>query len=257
NPWTDLYDREAHDIYCPLSVGRVNEQGEVEPPRIVELLTIDTEKGELPEDTALEVSAHIRRALKDFPDEPGLLTWVYPFDELHDDAAEDPASAGRAFFHDWFVRNAINEGLPLNTVISSKAFAELAASGSKALDETILVLSTTWLKGEAADRVAAWVERGGKVLLYGPVWNERIAALLNVASAGGMEGECELFIASAVDSIKGTDAQRMKLNHRSELSGGGIAEVVADAADPNTRVYASVKQGEEERVFAASRSLPE
>src|SRR5690606_21182841 len=79
----------------------------------------------------------------------------------------------------------------------------------------------------------------------------------NIASAGGMEGECELFIASAVDSIKGTDAQRMKLNHRSELSGGGIAEVVADASDPYLQVYATAKRGKEERVFAASRSLPE
>ncbi|OGX68157.1 MAG: hypothetical protein A2189_03985 [Paenibacillus sp. RIFOXYA1_FULL_44_5] len=27
NPWWDLYDREPHDIYCPLSVARVNRSG--------------------------------------------------------------------------------------------------------------------------------------------------------------------------------------------------------------------------------------
>ena len=256
NPWTDLYDRQPHDIYCPLSVGRVNEKGEVEPPRIVEILTIDTEKGELPEDTALEVAAHIRRGLKDFPDQPGLLTWIYPFDELHDEAAADSASAGDALFNDWFIRNAINEGLPLNTVIGSRQFAELLESGSAALDGTVLVASTFWLKGEAAERIAGWVRRGGKMLLYGPVRNETISQLLNVAAAPGVEGECELSIALTGDAIQAADTQRMKLNHRSAISGGKLGEACADPGDAYTQVQAMVTQGEQQRVFALTRSLP-
>lgn len=257
NPWTDLYDREPHDIYCPLSAARVNEEGELEPPRLVEFLTIDTEKGDLPEDTALEVSAHIRRALKEFPNEPGLLTWVYPFDELHDTAAGDASRISSVFFNDWFIRNAINEGLPLNTVVGSEQYRQLTDSGSKALDDTILITSTFWLQGGSAERIADRVRAGGQVLLYGPMLDERLQELLNLTTVDGVEGECELTIELVGDAVKGERIQTMKLNHRGEISDGALTEVCANPTDPHTQIRASVTQGNEKRMFALSRSLPE
>ncbi len=257
NPWTDLYDREPHDIYCPLSAARVNEEGELESPGIVEILTIDTEKGELPEDTALEVATHIRRALKDFPDEPGLLTWVYPFDEMHDAAAADSANTGSAFFNDWFIRNAINEGLPLNTVISSNSFKKLDDTGSKALDDTILVTSTFWLQGESSRRIEKLVKRGGKVLLYGPLLDEGLLKLLNLSRAQGIYGECNLSLRLVTDVIKSEPAPLTKMNHRPHISDGAIHEIIADPQDAYTRIRAMVEQDGEERIFALSRTLPD
>ena len=256
NPWTDLYDREPHDIYCPLSAARVNEEGELESPGIVEILTIDTEKGELPEDTALEVATHIRKALKDFPDEPGLLTWVYPFDELHDAAAAGSANTGSAFFNDWFVRNAINEGFPLNTVISSENFKTLDQIRSKALEDTILVTSTFWLKGESSRRIVERVKQGGRVLLYGPVLDEELLKLLNLSMTAGIDGECKLSIQLATDTIKSEPALLNKLNHRSHISNGALHEIIADSDDVDTHIRATVEQDGEQRVFALTRALP-
>jgi hypothetical protein len=257
NPWTDLYDREPHDIYCPLTVARLNERGVAEPPRVVELLTIDTEKGDLPEATALEVSAHIRRALQDFPDKPGLLTWIYPFDELHDAAAADSSGAGAAFFNDWFIRNAINEGFPLNTVISSGHYRQLTEEGSPALDDTVLVTSTFWLREHSAEAIAKRVRQGGKVLLYGPIRDAGLMELLNVAQADGIEGECRLTIELETDTAKGNAPRTMALHHRSMISHGAIGEVVADPQDSNTVVRAVAEKEGEKRVFALYRAEPD
>lgn len=257
NPWTDLYDRQPHDIYAPLSVSRLNERGKTEPPRIVELLTIDTEKGDLPEDTALEVSAHIRRALKEYPDAPGLLTWIYPFDELHDRVAADPNGSGSAFYHDWFIRNAINEGLPLNTVIGSGSFLNLTEAGAAALKDSILVASTFWLHDETAERLAQWVRQGGKVMLYGPVRDEALMELLNLGMAEGLSGDCELTIEPDVDLARGEAIRSMKLHHCATISDGTLGEVCANPEDIGTLIRASVSQNEQRRVFALSRSLPE
>ncbi|MFS0726775.1 hypothetical protein [Paenibacillus sp. 1P07SE] len=257
NPWTDLYDREPHDIYCPLSAARIGDDGALQPPRLVELLTIDTERGELPEDTALEVSMHLRRALKSFPDEPGLLTWVYPFDELHDAAAAGAANDRSIFFHDWFVRNAINEGLPLNTVVSSQIFGELTEQGSAVFGDTILVTSTFWLQEEAGERLMRHVRQGGKALLYGALRDDALMAFLNMRQAEGVSGEAELEMRLAGDEVNGAAMHRMKLNVAATISDGELQEVCADPQDPHTRVRATVVQGETERVFALSRSLPE
>lgn len=258
NPWTDLYDREPHDIYCPLSAARMNESGRLEAPGIVEILTVDTEKGELPEDTALEVCMHIRRALRDFPDAPGLLTWVYPFDELHDAAAA--GDGGPAFFHDWFIRNAINEGLPLNTVIGSDAFGKLLAAGGglDAWSGSIAVVSTVWLREEQAERIADLVKRGGKVLLYGPVEDPRLLELLHLRRAeAGLAGECSLRLDVETDRLDGAESGTAPLLHRPELAEGAFHELAADDADGYTRIRATVAQGEQERVFALFRSLPQ
>ncbi|THF76674.1 C45 family peptidase [Cohnella fermenti] len=257
NPWTDLYDREPHDIYCPLSAARINEQGELEPPRIIELLTIDTERGELPEDTALEVSAHIRRALKDFPDAPGLLTWIYPFDELHEAAAAGSERAGDVFFHDWFARDAINEGLPLNTVISSEAFRRLTSADEDALRGTIAVSSTGWLEGDEARRIARFVQRGGKALLYGPVRDATLRKLLNLNAAPPLSGECELVVELPGDRVKGAAKEFPTLLHREDISSGGLGETCAEPPDPFTNVRAIARQGGESRAFALSRARPE
>ncbi|MBD2844837.1 hypothetical protein IDH44_06505 [Paenibacillus sp. IB182496] len=276
NPWTDLYDRQPHDIYLPLSVARLDAEGQPQAPGIVELLTIDTEYGELPEDTALEVSAHVRRALRDFPDAPGLMTWVYPFDELHDAAAATPPQTGSIFFHDWFMRHAINEGLPVSGCISSVHAARLLEAGiiagrdagtrdsegaegmgGAALAETILVVATSWLRGDDAQRIADWVACGGRVLLYGPVRDAALAELLNVRQVEPLSGEGELTIDAQTDEIAGGSSREMRIDHRPLVSDGGLGELCADAADPHTRIRARVAVQGQERLFALSRSLPQ
>lgn len=261
NPWRDLYDREPHDIYCPLSAARVNAEGQLEGPGIVEILTIDTEKGELLEDCPIEIVPHIKRAFKDAPDEPGLLTWVYPFRELHATMAESSGNAPDAFFNDWFVRHAINQGLPVNTVLSTDNLYAMEASAIRKLADTILFTSAFWVKGKPARFLADYVRGGGKVLLYGAVEDPLLLELLNLDMSHGLEGDFALSVNLPEDTIA-SEAEEGKtkgrlLRHEPLLSGGGLREVVRDSADPYTAIGAMASRNGQERVFAVSRSAPE
>jgi hypothetical protein len=62
-----------------------------------------------------------------------MVTWLYPFRELHDALQEDRNTTGRVFFHDWFIRNAINEGMPLNTVLGTDTFRAMSAEAKDKL----------------------------------------------------------------------------------------------------------------------------
>ena len=44
--------------------------------------------------------------------------WVYPFDEYQEHDLRPQPRLEEPFFADWFMRAAINNGFPLNTVVS-------------------------------------------------------------------------------------------------------------------------------------------
>ncbi|MES2307619.1 MAG: hypothetical protein V4507_02060, partial [Verrucomicrobiota bacterium] len=169
SPWIDRYGREPHDIYLPLSVARIGKEGEITPPTSVALLTIDNSYGQMPEEVATEITPHLRQAFKDFPDEPGLLTWIYPFDEYHDWASHTPGRINEAFFGDWFMRSAINQGFPLNTVVSSANFLKSKQRNPKLYDQTILVAPAPDAKSKIAQAMIQHIQKGGQILLYGPL----------------------------------------------------------------------------------------
>lgn len=257
NPWFDLYDREPHDIYCPLSVARLNRNGETESPGVIEILTIDTEYGELNEDCPAEIVPHFKRALADRPDGPGILTWLYPFRELHEMAEASGERSGAVFFHDWFVRNAINEGLPLNTVIGTDVYFSMSEEARSKLKETILLVSTCWLEGGKAKAVASYVKGGGRVLLYGPVRDDSLLELLGLRSAEPLEGEFDYRLSGEADELELEETRAHKLRHYGNIADGGLSEVAADGAEESGRIVCEARQGGQSRVFALSRSLPE
>lgn len=254
NPWWDAYDREAYDIYCPLSIGRINEEGNIGNPGIVEILSIDTEKGELIEECPMEVIPHLARAIKDFPDQPGVLTWLYPFDENFQLVADSQEKASFVFFDEWFVRNAMNQGLPLNTVISTANFTKMTDDNIPALKDTILFASASLLGGELAQRLVQFVQKGGKLLLYGPLSQPALQELLNIRQVDGIYGELILQSSMAEDTL--TNPRSSLLKHDSLISGGPICETVDRPADEFTKVRASAIQDDQTRVYALSRSLP-
>ena len=122
SPWLDRYGRDPHDIYVPLSVARVNGKASITRPSYLEFLTIDNSWGQMPEQVPNEVIPHILSAMEDFSDAPGLVTWVYPFDEYHDMTFGASPRLDQVFFGDWFMRSAVNNGFPLNSVVSTKQF---------------------------------------------------------------------------------------------------------------------------------------
>lgn len=257
NPWRDLYDREPHDIYCPLTVARMNGDGELENPGIIELLTIDTEKGELDADCPAEVIPHLRRAIQDFPDQAGILTWLYPFAEYHEAVAASEDEAKTIFFEEWFVRNAVNQGLPLNTVLSTEAFAAMTDEAKEKLRKTIVFVPASGLTGTNGRLLASFVRGGGRAIVYGAVTDPQWRSLLNIRQDRGLEGEFELACTLRTDTLfVDTTAARM-FKHDPLIGGGALNEVLNDAADRATKVSATARQGDQVRILALTRELPE
>ncbi|MBI2298467.1 MAG: hypothetical protein HYU66_05860 [Armatimonadetes bacterium] len=246
NPWWDYYHREPFDLYAPLTVSRLSAGGAVQTPGSVALLTIDTEQGELNPDTAIEVVPHLRHALRTLPDEPGPLVWLYPYDELKLAAEQDADGAAWAVFVDAFVRCAINQGLPLNTVVSTAAFRHMPL---EVLGESIVVTPLPRFGEPHVPRLLEWLDRGGKALFYGPAMGGATEVLerLNLRAGRPLEGELRLH------AHRG-DAGA-PLIHEPLLSAGPIREGLLedDTNSFGTTLRATVRAGGVERAYALSR----
>ena len=257
SPWLDRYGREPHDLYLPLSVARLDDRAEVTRPTSINFLTVDDSYGEMPDIVPREVISHLLGAWETGPDRPGPLVWVYPFDEYHDWTYGQPSRIDEVFFGDWFMRGAVNNGLPLNSVISTRSFVQ-ALSDSARFTESILVspvpdAGSAWESG-----LLDFATGGGRALLYGPVTraSERVLHALNLAKAEPLAGEFELDIQAQTDLLH-PDALARKLVHPALFSAGGMDGVIAEPNDPNTQTLASGSQGDQTRCAALARALPE
>ena len=256
SPWFDRYGHEPHDIYLPLALARLDRRGKVTPPSFLEFLTIDNSYGELPDQCPNEVTPHILLAMDHFSDEPGLLTWVYPFGEFHEKVFGDTPRPGEVFFSDWFMRNAVNAGLPLNTVVSTDNFLASGSANPNLYAHTVLL---TPVPAAGSPLEAALLEqlRGGRqVFLYGPVTHasQTLLKLLNLQLAPPLSGELEMRSSLASDTIRhGKVPTRMV--HRDVTSGGGIDTVLLAPGVADVEVCARVSDGTNERVFAVTRPV--
>ncbi|MCQ2433418.1 MAG: hypothetical protein MJ175_12525, partial [Clostridia bacterium] len=121
SPWFDRYDRSPHDIYLPLCIARLDENAEVTKPFGIGFLSADDTRGRLPDRCPNEVTPHLLTAFNDYPDEAGIVTWVYPFDTYCEKGLRK-GKMDEIFMDDWFIESAVDRGLPLNTVISDQNF---------------------------------------------------------------------------------------------------------------------------------------
>ncbi len=256
SPWLDRYGRQPHDIYLPLAVARIDAEGRIALPTHLNLLTIDDSLGNMPTQVPDEVTPHLLSARYDSPDAPGPTVWVYPFDEYHDWADKQPERLEEIFFGDWFIRQAINEGFPLNTVVSTAAFATTFEKNPKLYAESILVsvVPTPDSKVEAA--LIDFVKGGGRLLVYGPILHagEKFRELLNVTATEPLDGEFELESRFVPDAVRQGETPK-KILHRKLFCGGGLETVVKDSSDASTKILAVMKQNGQHRDVAVSRSL--
>lgn len=260
NPWWDFYNREPYDYYCPWVVGALRGDGSLQTPTWLELLTVDTEEGALNEDTAIEIVPHLRRAMSTVPDAPGLLTWVYPFHEYHALAREEPACIGLTLFNDLFIRAAIQNGLPLNTVLASHDFVSLVSERPEVLRHTVIVAPVPREEWPYGDPLADWIAAGGRALLYGSVASasKRIRGVLNLEAEVPIENEVDVELSSADwdDELTVCDTPHIAY-HNSQLSGGPMVEALRDEDDDATAVRAFCRDGHKRRVGALHRAKPE
>jgi len=258
SPWLDRYGREPHDIYLPASVSRIDVRGRVCRASWIEFLTVDNSYGEMPVACPNEVIPHILRARADAPDQPGPLVWVYPFDAYHEMTFGAQPRVDEVLFGDWFMRLALNDGLPLNTVVSTANFLASREAVPKLYAESVLVAPVPDSGSPLEAALIEIAKAGGKVLLYGPLHaaGEPLLDGLNLALAEPLSGELELDLRSSIDLLSETPYPT-RVNHRPLTCAGGIRAVLKDDGDASTRVGATVANGADLRAIAVARQHPE
>ncbi len=252
SPWLERYGREPHDIYLPLALARLDGMGKVTPVSNFSLLTIDNSFGELPDQCPIEVTPHMQEALRDAPDEPGPVAWIYPFSECHDMVFGSQADPAKAFFGDWFMRGAVNHGFPLNSVIVSENFLSAWKSNPEMFRRTLLLAPVPAAGSELEEALLSACGEGFNVLLYGSLVpaGERLRTALNLRLADPLEGDCEMRSALAWDRL-GSGALPARFLHQAHLSGGGIEAVPLIRDLKGWKELASARQGDCERTYAA------
>lgn len=161
SPWYDRYNGTPCDIYMPMSIGRIDGEGKVCSANTLNILSIDTSFGEMPEQCTNEVIPHLLKAKKDEPTEPAPLVWVYPMREFTTSTGEE--SLCEMNLGDNFIMDAINDGFPLCTVISSDNFLKV---DPKVFRGAILV-SPIQPSAAVEEKLHAYAEAGGGVIFYG------------------------------------------------------------------------------------------
>ena len=245
SPWFDRYNRSPHDIYLPLSVARLDENCGVTHPFSLDFLSIDDSYGRAPDRCNVEVIPHLLTAFNDYPDAPGLVTWVYPFDEycrlgLREGRME------RLIMDDWFMESGIDFGFPVNSVISDKNF--IKADKKKLLD-TILVTPVPQADSALEAAILDALEAGAKIILFGSTVNasDKLRARIGVALTDAIDGEMTVATSLKLDTAE-INGYADKLVHVPLVSNGGIAETACGA-----KVLASVKQDGTERAYVTER----
>jgi hypothetical protein len=253
SPWLDRYGREPHDIYLPLALARVNGDAKITPPAYLEFLTIDNSYGRMPEQVPNEVIPHILAAMEDYSDAPGLVTWIYPFDEYHEMTFGSAPRLNEVFFGDWFMRGAVNNGFPLNSVVSTRQFAVSYRTKPEFYRDTILLAYAPVVSGKLEESLVDAVRRGRNVLLYGPLdhCGANIRKLLRVKKGAPLSGELTLKLSLPPDLVQHGETP-MLIEHRETISAGPIDSVL-ESSGGDVRVCATVSRGGDERIVAVSR----
>ncbi len=177
--WKDRYEGYPTDIYLPMSISRIDENGKAQSASQFHILSIDNSLGGMPDDCANESIPHILRAEKDGADGLSFLVWVYPVKEYT--SATGEAWLSEMFFADKFIASGINHGLPLNCVVSTDNFLRLS-------NETFAgrILVVPFLDNLAVQKkLQDFVDGGGKAVVYGSksLWEKYALPSENVVFA--------------------------------------------------------------------------
>ncbi len=236
-PWLDGYESEAWDLHLALSASRCDSTGKVHTPNRIHMLTVDDCRGELPDQVAEEVTPELNRAIRNAPDAPGPLVWLYPFDEYSDLLEEKPERLPELLAGDLFLRDAVNLGLPLNTVLSTRDIA--------GLPEGRVIVTPVPENGSPVEEILwNYQATDGALLLYGSLshTSERFRKLFDIDLQAPLEGE---FIIDG-ENLPATFAPGKRVVHRGIYSGGGLRETGG-----HTPLF-TLRQGKEERTLAAA-----
>ena len=157
SPWYDRYDGAPSDVYLPMSVSRIDENGITRSASLLNILSIDNSFGNMPDNCVNEPLPHILKAEKDAPDSPAPLVWVYPMREYT--TSLDGSVLNEMNEGDNFICDAINGGFPLCCVTSTDAFLKQDLS----LYKNSIIISPAPMSKAVADKLKDF----GAVIYYG------------------------------------------------------------------------------------------
>lgn len=205
SPWLDRYDRMPHDIYLPLSIARMEPDGNVAGPVQLNLLSIDNSWGGIPDQVPQESIPHLLDAMRTAPDQPGPVIWLYPFQEVHDMVLSG-GDAAQVLANDMSMITALNDGFPINTVLSTSYIASIPP---EKINGRILV-APAMLAPEAARKVLELTQEYNiSAIFYGAMSCNVLRDYFGVVEADPIQGPMELVGKGNID-------------HKPEYSGGPI-----------------------------------
>ena len=238
-PYLLHYRKQPYDIYMPLAVSRINSDGKIITPSHMNIVTIDDCCGDLPREATESLIPHINQALRDTPDAPGPFVWLYPFEEYHNWVFTSQHRNDEVFASDLFIRDAINNGLPLNTVLSTKDCSQLPSG--KIIISPVPQADSRW-----EDLLLSFFNNGGKVMLYGSLEHasQTLIDMLGIKLEIPLSGKFDI----ASDYLPEYFTDKPEIYHNPLYSGGGIVE------QGGTEVLAGASSGNNERTIAAEAS---
>lgn len=244
SPWLDRYGRQPYDLFLPSCITRLDATGACTTPDELMLLSTDNSHGELPDEVPTDVISLIKNAfIEAAPDSPGPVIWIYPADEYQ---AFRPEETGfdlpTILAGDWFICGAVNEGLPLNTVISSTHFIECSRQNPDTLAGRILLCPVPAADSPLSEALKTMHRRGNDLLLYGAArrMDDYFANKLGLKEAPPVEGTGEVRFegtGGSVSLLNGREKISMCYHHQSLVSGGGLGETLATR--PNGHLFAA------------------
>ena len=160
-PWYDRYNGNPHDIYLPMAISRIKDDGSVQSAEMFNILSIDNSFGDLPDNCVYEPLPHILKAEKDIADAVSPLVWVYPMREYTTSADENTLK--EMYFGDNYIKHAINNGFPLNCVVSTDIFLKTDLS----IYKSSVIVTPIPKNCEVAEKIAEFEKIGGSVIYYG------------------------------------------------------------------------------------------
>lgn len=201
----------------------------------------------MPDSCPREVIPHLLKGYETGPDQVSPLLWLYPFTE-YQNSGQKQFSAEKPFFEDWYIRNAMNAGLPLSTVAATEGFLSALSLRPQALEGRVVVTPFPTPGSSWEQAVLSFLETGGKVMVYGRALPGKISRALGLSFETPLQGEMRLSHFLTEDKIL-TGSFSQQIFHNPVLSDGGVDTLWADTP------LAFVEQGAEKRVYAAQARL--
>ena len=255
SPWLDRFGREPWDLFQPMSISRIAADGAAQCANSLAILSADDSFGNMPDQVPSELSPLFHEAFDTAPDASAPFVWLYPFDEYCDMTRGASARPDIVFTEDMFIAEALQDGFPLNTVISTTSFHALLSSKPSALDGRIIVAPVTVSKSNCWKPLKEFIMHGGNVLFYGALDGscDELTRLLDVSiSEKPATGKVSVATNLHGDSFEAGEYSCTAFIHP-QYSCGGLRETLRPD-DSGARARANLPDGDK-RLLALVRDI--